>query len=176
VDDFEGAFNAVDYLIKTGCRRIAHFSGPQHLQISYLRKRGYISALEKNGLKVDDELIIPCDSYEEAFDVTRNVMGKTRPPDAIFTVNDMTAVGTLNSLKAMGFRVPHDVSIVGFTDGLVSSITDPLLTTVSQHGFEIGKKATEILIKRINEAYDSTQPITEIIKTDLVIRASTRKL
>lgn len=176
VDDFEGAFNAVDYLIKTGCRRIAHFSGPQHLNISYLRKRGYISALEKNGLKVDDELIIPCDSYEEALEVTGNVMRKTKRPDAIFTVNDMTAVGTLNVIKSMGFRIPQDVSIVGFTDGLVSSITDPLLTTVSQHGFEIGKKATEILIKRINDEFESSRPVIEVVKTDLVIRDSTRRL
>ena len=176
VDDFEGAFNAVDYLIKTGCRRIAHFAGPQHLQIAYLRKRGYISALEKNGIKVDDDLIVQCDTYEAALEVTRIIMSKSRPPDAIFTVNDMTAVGSLNTLKYLGFRVPNDVSIVGFTDGLVSSVTDPLLTTVSQHGFEIGKKATEILIKRIHNEIESSLPITEIVKTDLVVRESTRKL
>jgi DNA-binding LacI/PurR family transcriptional regulator len=176
VDDFEGALNAVDFLIKTGCRRIAHFAGPQHLQIAYLRKRGYITALEKNGIKVDDDIIIPCDTYEDALETTRLVMSRARPPDAIFTVNDMTAVGTLNTLKAMGFSVPNDVSIVGFTDGLVSSITDPLLTTVSQHGFEIGKKATEILIRRINDECDSSQPVTEVVKTDLVVRDSTRKL
>ena len=176
VDDFEGAFNAVDYLIKTGCRRIAHFSGPQHLQISYLRKRGYISALEKNGLKVEDDLIVNCDTFEDAMEITRLMMSRTKPPDAIFTVNDMTAVGTLNTVKAMGYRVPKDVSIGGLTDGLGSTITDPLLTTVSQHGFEIGKKATEILIKRINDECESPGPITEVVKTDLVVRDSTRKL
>ncbi len=175
VDDFEGAFNAVDYLIQTGCRRIAHFEGPQHLSISYLRKRGYISALEKNGLNVDDEIIIPCDSYEKALETSRDLMSRPNRPDAIFTVNDMTAVGTLNTLKSMGLRVPQDVSIVGFTDGLVSSITDPLLTTVSQNGFQIGKKATEILIRRINETEPSA-PVTEIVKTELIIRDSTRKL
>jgi len=176
VDDFEGAYNAVDYLIKTGCRRIAHYAGPQHLQIGYLRKRGYISALEKNGLPVDDELIIPCDNYESAVEVTRRMMARPKPPDAIFASNDMTAAGTLNTIKALGFKVPDDVSIVGFTDGLVSSVTDPLLTTVSQHGFEIGRKATEILIKRIHEECETLKPITEIVKTDLVIRNSTRKL
>jgi DNA-binding LacI/PurR family transcriptional regulator len=176
VDDFEGAYNAVDYLIKTGCRKIAHFAGPQHLQISYQRKRGYISALEKNGIQVDDDLIIPCDTYEEALNVAREVMQKSKRPDAIFTVNDMTAVGTLNTVKAMGFKVPEDLSIVGFTDGLVSTITDPLLTTISQHGFEIGKKATEILIRRINDEAETPNPITEIVKTNLVVRESTRKL
>ncbi|HLO57765.1 MAG TPA: LacI family DNA-binding transcriptional regulator [Bacteroidales bacterium] len=176
VDDFEGAYNAVDYLVKTGCKRIAHFAGPQHLQISYLRKRGYITALEKNGLKVDDDMIVICDEYEDAFAVTRQIMSKPVPPDAIFTVNDMTAVGTLNALKTLGFKVPEDVSIVGFTDGLVSSVTDPLLTTVSQHGFEIGKKASEILIKRINEQINSAKPLTEVVKTELVIRDSTKKI
>jgi LacI family transcriptional regulator len=176
VDDFEGAFNAVEYLIKTGCRRIAHYAGPQHLQIHYLRKRGYISALEKSGLSLDDNLILPCDSYESALEVTRILMASPNPPDAIFAVNDMTAVGTLNALKAMGFRIPEDVSIVGFTNGLVSAVTDPLITTVSQHGFEIGRKATEILIKRIHEEGKSINPITEVIKTELIIRNSTRKL
>jgi LacI family transcriptional regulator len=176
VDDFEGAFNAVDFLIKTGCKRIAHFAGPQHLQIAYQRKRGYISALEKNGIRVEDDLIILCDTYEDALQTTRLIMSKNRPPDAIFTVNDMTAAGTLNTLKSMGFKIPKDVSIVGFTDGLVSSITDPLLTTVSQHGFEIGKKATEILIKRINDEFGSARPVTEVIRTDLVVRESTKKI
>ena len=176
VDDFEAAFHAVEYLIKTGCRRIAHFSGPQHLQIGYLRKRGYISALEKNGIKVNDDYVIPCDSYESALEITRVLMSRPDPPDAIFTVNDMTAVGTLNTIKSMGFKVPDEISIVGFTDALVSSVTDPLLTTVGQHGYEIGKKATDILIRRIREECESPQPIVEIVKTNFIIRNSTRKL
>ncbi|MBN1789344.1 MAG: LacI family DNA-binding transcriptional regulator [Bacteroidales bacterium] len=176
VDDFEGAFTAVEYLIKTGCKRIAHFAGPQHLQTHYQRKRGYISALEKNGLPLDDNLVLISDSYESALEVTRILMQKPDPPDAIFAVNDMTAVGTLNALKAMEFRIPEDVSVVGFTNGLVSKVTDPLITTISQHGFEIGKKATEILIRRIQEEGKSFKPITEVIKTELVIRDSTRKL
>jgi DNA-binding LacI/PurR family transcriptional regulator len=176
VDDFKGAFNAVDYLIRTGCRRIAHYAGPQHLQIAYLRKKGYVAALEKNGLRVDEDLIVPCDTFEAAIGVTRMLMGRTRPPDAFFTVNDTTAAGTLNTIKALGFRVPDEISIIGFTDSLVSSVTDPLLTSVGQHGFEIGRKATEILIKRINHELISSKPITEIVKTNLVIRNSTRKL
>ncbi len=176
VDDFEGAFNAVDYLIKTGCKRIAHYSGPPHLQIAYQRKRGYISALEKNGLPVDDSIIVQCDSYDCAFVTTQNIMCRLNPPDAIFTANDETAVGTLNCLKRSGFRVPENVSIVGFTDGLVSTVTDPLLTTVSQHAFEIGRRAATILIKRITEDSDIFKPIIDVVKTELMIRDTTRKL
>lgn len=176
VDDFDGAMNAVEYLIKTGCKRIAHFAGPKHLNISYLRKRGYITALEKHGLEVDDDLIIKCDSYDQASVVTRELMQRDNRPDAIFTVNDLTAVGALNTIKGMGIKIPEDVSIIGFTDGLVSSVTDPLLTTVSQHGFEIGQKSAELLIKRIESNEENYKPVTEIVKTKLVVRNSTRKL
>lgn len=176
VDDFGGAMDATEYLINTGCRRIAHFAAPQHLQIGYKRQRGYISALEKNGMKVDDELIVKCDTHDEALEITPKIMNLANPPDAIFTVNDLTATGVLKVLKKLGLRVPHDISVIGFTDGLVSTVTDPPLSTISQHGFDIGKKAAEILLQRIEEGLDSHKPRTEVIKTDLILRESTRIL
>jgi LacI family transcriptional regulator len=176
VDDFLGAMNAVEHLINTGCRRIAHFSAPQHLQIGYQRKRGYITALEKNGIEPDEELMIKCDTYEEALEITPRVMRLKNPPDAIFAVNDLTAAGVLKVLKQMRFRIPEDVSVFGFTDGLVAKVTDPPLTSVSQHGFEIGKKATELLIKRINSVNEDYPVITEVISTELVIRGTTRAI
>ena len=176
VDDFDGAMTAVEYLIKTGCRRIAHFAADQHLQIGYQRKRGYITALEKNGIPVDDDIIVHCDTYECALESTRKVMNLPVPPDAIFAVNDHTAIGVLNVVKRMGLKVPGDISIIGFTDGLIATVTDPLLTTVSQHGFEMGKRAARILVKRMSNQIESTDPITDIIKTDLIVRDSTRKI
>lgn len=176
VDDFNGAMNAVEYLIQTGCRRIAHFAAPQKLLIGYHRQRGYISALEKNGMKVDDDLIIKCDTIEEAMIQTPILMDRPDPPDAIFAVNDMTAAGTVNALKKLGYRIPDDVSVIGFTDGLVSTVTDPPLTTVSQHGFDIGKKAAEILLQRIENPEVPHRPVTEVIKTDLVVRGTTREV
>lgn len=176
VDDFNGAFNAVEHLIRTGCRRIAHFGAPQHLQIGYQRKRGYISALEKNGIQPDEQIMIKCDTHDEALEMTPEIMRLPDPPDAIFTVNDLTAAGVLKVLKQMRFRIPEDVSVIGFTDGLVSTVTDPLLTTVSQHGFDMGKKAMEMLLKRINALEEDYPAVTEIIKTELVIRGTTRPL
>ena len=176
VDDFTGAFDAVEYLIKTGCTRIAHFAAPQHMQIGYRRQRGYISALEKNGLTVDDSLIVKCDTHDEALVVTEKMMQALNPPDAIFAVNDLTATGVLKKLKKLNLQVPEDVSVIGFTDGLVATVTDPPLTTVSQHGFELGKKAAQILLERIHTGMDTVHPITEVIPTELVIRESTRPL
>lgn len=176
VDDFTGAFNAVEYLIQTGCRRIAHFSAPQHLQIGYQRKRGYISALEKHGIEPDESLMVKCDTHELALEITPGIMRLSQPPDAIFAVNDMTATGVLRVLKQMRFRIPEDVSVIGFTDGLVATVTDPPLTTVSQHGFDMGKKAAEMLLKRIDALEEDYPAITEVIPTELVVRETTRPL
>ena len=176
IDDFSGALNAVEYLIKTGCKRIAHFAAPQHLLIGYQRQRGYISALEKNGIELDDNLIMKCDTIEEAIELTPKFMKQKNPPDAIFAVNDMTAAGAVNTLKKLGYKIPGDVSVIGFTDGFVSTVTDPQLTTVSQHGFEIGKKAAALLLKRIEHSDEPFKPVTEVIKTELIVRGTTRAM
>jgi DNA-binding LacI/PurR family transcriptional regulator len=174
VDDFNGAMNATEYLISTGCRRIAHLAAPQHLLIGYHRKRGYISALEKNGIEVDDTLIEKCDTIEEAYEIVPRLMALQHPPDAILAVNELTAAGAVNALKKLNFKVPEQVSVVGFTDGLVSTVTDPPLTTVSQHGFQIGEKAASMLLERIKHPDSGKKPFTEVIKTELVVRGTTR--
>lgn len=174
VDDFNGAMNATEYLIKTGCRRIAHLAAPQHLLIGYHRQRGYISALEKNGIEVDDNLIMKCDTIEESYEIVPRLMALDHPPDAILAVNELTAAGAVNSLKRLKYSVPDDVSVIGFTDGLVSTVTDPPLTTVSQHGFDIGLKAAEMLLERIKNPDSGKKPYTIEIKTKLVVRGTTR--
>ncbi len=176
VDDFNGAMHAVEYLLQTGCRRIAHLAAPQKLLIGYHRQRGYISALEKNGIEVDDTLIVKCDTIDDAAEVIPGLMSISNPPDAIFAVNDMTAAGAVNALKKLGYRIPEDISVIGFTDGLVSTVTDPPLTTISQHGFEIGKKAAEMLVDRILHPDSGKKPYTEVIRTELVVRGSTRQV
>jgi LacI family transcriptional regulator len=118
--------------------------------------------------------VIKCDTIEEALELVPKLMQLESPPDGIFAVNDMTAAGAINALKALNYRIPEDVSIIGFTDGLVSMVTDPPLSTVSQHGFLIGKKAASMLIERINNPDADKKPYTEVIKTELVIRGTTR--
>ncbi len=176
VDDFDGALKATEYLIKTGCKRIAHLAASQQLQIGYRRKRGYISALEKHRLEVYDDFTTHCDTFEKALEVVPKMMTLPVSPDAIFCVNDLTAAASIKALKKLGYRIPEDVSVIGFTDGLVSTVTDPALTTISQHGFHLGRRAAEILFQRIDEKAEIKKPITEVIPTELVIRDSTRPL
>ena len=175
VDDFAGAFSAVQHLIDTGCKRIAHLSAPQHMLLGQNRQKGYRQALLKNKLPIDDDdLIIKCDSFDEAKELVPSLLALPNRPDAIFAVNELTAAGALNVVKKAGLRVPEDISIIGFTDGIVSRVTDPALTTLEQHGNEVGLKATELLLERIKEGGMDYEPVTRVVKTSLVIRESTK--
>lgn len=174
VDDFQGAYSAVEHLIAVGCKRIAHLSAPQHLQIAQKRQMGYLQALKDNHIPVDENLIIACDNQQDAKIVGRQLMEMTARPDGIFAVNDVTAAGAMYAIKKAGFSVPDDVAVCGFTDGLISTLTDPTLTTVEQHGEEMGRVAAEMLLKRVN-ADDSYPTITKVLKTNLIIRESTQR-
>lgn len=175
VDDFKGAYAAVEHLISVGCKRIAHLSAPQNMQIAQKRQMGYVQALRDHHLPVDERLIIPCDNKEDAMVVGRELMLLDERPDGIFAVNDLTAAGAMYAIKNMGYKVPEDVAISGFTDGLVSTLTDPTLTTVEQHGDQMGEIATNLLLRRINSGDELIPTVTKVLKTNLIVRGSTRR-
>jgi len=174
VDDEVGAYEAVKYLIETGCRNIVHLSGPQNLMIGKGRKDGYIRALTEHRIKVHDKDIISCDTAEEARIIVPELLVRSTRPDGIFAVNDHTAAESMKIIKQHGLRVPEDISLVGFTSGMISDLTDPPLSSVEQHGYEIGKEAVRLLIARLEGKGDSDFQ-TKIIKTELVIKGSSLK-
>ncbi|MBA4322569.1 MAG: LacI family transcriptional regulator, partial [Odoribacter sp.] len=171
VDDEAGAYEAVKHLIETGRRKIVHLSGPQNLMISQGRKAGYIRALSEYNLPVKEENIIRCDTAEEARLIVPGLLSRKERPDGIFAVNDLTAAETMKIIKQHGFKVPEDISLVGFTSGMISDITDPTLSSVEQHGYEMGREAVRLLIVRLESKEDQAFQ-TKIIKTELVIKGS----
>ncbi|MEG1585330.1 MAG: LacI family DNA-binding transcriptional regulator [Bacteroidales bacterium] len=173
VDDFQGALAAVRHLISVGCKRIAHLSAPQTLQIAQKRQLGYLEALKEARIPVDKELIIPCDNQNDALEVTRRLMSMPCPPDGIFAVNDLTAAGAMYAIHKMGYKIPEEIAVCGFTDGMVSTLTNPTLTTVEQHGDEIGEIATRLLLRRMSDEGTNLPTTTKVIKTNLVVREST---
>ncbi len=175
VDDFNGAYSAVQHLVSVGCKRIAHLSAPQTMQIAQKRQMGYMQALKDVGLPVYEDLIVQCDNQEDALLVGERLMKRENRPDGIFAVNDLTAAGAMYAVKRMGYRVPEDVAICGFTDGLVSTLTDPTLTTVEQHGDKIGEIATNLLLHRIHSEDEIIPTVTKVVKTNLIVRESTRR-
>ena len=175
VDDEVGAYEAVKHLIETGCKEIVHLSGPQNLMIGSGRKEGYIRALNEYKLPVPENNIIKCDTAEEARVIVPSLLARENRPDGIFAVNDLTAAETMKVIKHYGFNVPRDISLVGFTSGMISDLTDPTLSSVEQHGYEIGKEAVKMLIKRLEGKTDFPFQ-TKIIKTELVIKGSSMRV
>ncbi len=175
IDDREAAYNAVCHLIESGCRRIAHLAAPASLGIGKYRLEGYKEALREHNIPYNEEYVIVADSFEMATVATRKLIQMPDPPDGIFTVNDLTAVGVMKTLQKMGISIPGKVAIMGFSAGSYSDFTTPTLSSVDQHGYEMGVKAATVLLKRIG-SQRTGQGETFYIDTNLVIRESTRKM
>jgi LacI family transcriptional regulator len=174
VDDYEGAFNAVELLISKGCEKIAHLAGPANLDISINRKQGYIDALTKYGIPVDEDLIVICEegNYEEG-KIKSSLLFRANPDiDAFFGVNDMAAIGSILAMQDLGIAIPEKVKVVGFSDWQLSALIKPRLTTVSQAGFEMGQASAEMLINQI-ESKGEAKVEKRIIATKLVERETT---
>ena len=173
VDDYAGAMTAVEHLIETGAKRIAFFSSPTHLEISKNRKNGYLDALRKHNIPVEESLVFTCDTRDAAIELTPQVLSMENPPDAFFAINDHTASGILYAVKQFGLKVPDDISICGFSGGDLALATDPMLTTVEQHGYEVGRTAAQLLVDKIN-GVTLGQYTNRIVRTNLIVRGSTR--
>ena len=174
VDDYMGAFNAVSHLIETGCNRIAYYGSAMTLEISKNRYNGYKDALLKHGIQPDPELVRLCDNRTDAESITPEMLNSSAPPNGFFAVNDDTAIGILYTAKRMGFRVPEDISICGFTNGQRAVACDPMLTTVEQRGTKVGEEAADILIGHVEGTIPPGKIERRIIRTRLIIRGTTR--
>ncbi len=174
-DDIDASYNATRHLIENGCKRIAHFAGPQGLIIGRNRLQGYLNALAEAGLPIDKRLIIEADTFEKARNTVGQMLDTGNVPDGIFAVNDMTAIGAMQTIQKRGYKIPDQISIVGFSDGYLSGITDPHLSSVDQHGYEMGTTAAEMLFHRILSDQEEYVPEIKILKADLIVRGSSEK-
>lgn len=173
VDDYEGAFRAVEHLIKRKKKRIAHLAGPDTLSISVKRLRGYKDALKKYNIPIDEELIIPYDlTIAKVKIYVNHLLRLDNPPDAIFAINDPTAIEALQIVKKKGLQVPKDIAIVGFSNDNISGLIEPALTTVSQPVKEIGSTAAQLLVDQINRDISEWKSIIRVLKTELIVRKS----
>lgn len=174
VDDYMGAFNAVSHLIETGCRRIAFYGMKGNAVIGKNRYNGYRDALLKSGLKPSDDLIFACDNRNEAEVITPDILKNENHPDAFFCVNDDTAVGVMYTAKRMGFLIPGEISVCGFTNDNRARACDPQLTTVEQRGVEVGRNAADILIDKVEGIIPIGKVEKRVVRTRLVVRGSSR--
>ncbi|MBC5862320.1 LacI family DNA-binding transcriptional regulator [Flavobacterium turcicum] len=173
VDDFDSALNATQHLIDLGCKKIALFSSVDNLSVGKLRAEGYLKALADNNIAVDESIIIRTDAEEDLKNKVDAVFAQGI--DGIFALEENDSVAALRFAVKKGFRVPEDISIIGFADGILASRRlSPSLTTVSQHGIEIGEVAATLLIDRLESNEEHLPYETKVIKTKLKERESTR--
>lgn len=173
VDEFEGAFRAVEHLIKKGCRRIAHLAGPQDLSVSVNRMNGYLEALKAYKLEVDPQLIVRSSTFEDnALLALKKILSVEPRVDGLFCINDLSGVIALKYLKKKGIRVPEDVRVVGFNDDPVSEVVEPSLTTVMQPGYEVGKLSMGILLDEIQQGWSTQETVR--LRTKLIVRNSSK--
>ncbi len=174
VDDYMGAYNAVTHLISTGCKRIAFYGMAGNTVIGKNRYNGYRDALLKAGLQPNDNMVFDCENRDEAERITPEVLKGDNRPDAFFCVNDDTAIGTMYTAKRMGFSIPDDISVCGFTNGNRARACEPQLTTVEQRGVEVGREATDILIDKVEGITPNDKVEKRVVRTRLVVRGSSR--
>ena len=174
IDDEGGAFKATEYLIEKGCRRIALLAIPDYVKIGHLRMQGYLKALHKHGLLVEDDLILEFGLDDDIHEKIKPLFTGDTSPDAILATNgEIYATTAMQIAKDNGLKVPEDISIITFTDGLLAKYSSPPLTALVQHSFEMGKQAVELLIHRIENKDDATEHQRKVLSTNLRTRRST---
>jgi len=128
--------------------------------------------MHEAGLEVRNEWIIEADNFEKARIAILHILEEKIPIDGLFAVNDLTAVGAMQTLQKRGVKIPDQIAVVGFSDGRLSGITDPALTSVDQHGYEMGTVATELLLKRILGDKSETPFEIKVLNANLIVRGS----
>ena len=173
VDDFEAGYKTTKHLINIGCNNIAVVNPTGSSSVGKLRLLGYKKALEEFNIPYDPKLIMNLTSKDD-LDMLMSFLLNYKTIEGIIGLDEITAVKVLEVVKARGYNVPNDISIIGFTNGQLSKYVTPSLTMVSQHGKYIGELTAKLLINRIKTPGLPYE--TKTVKTSLLVRDSTKKL
>jgi LacI family repressor for deo operon, udp, cdd, tsx, nupC, and nupG len=170
IDHVRAAEMMTNYLVDLGHRRIAHIMGPHGSSLTTHRRDGFARALAGRGIALDPALCLPGDfTVEAGAAAAAAIVSMEEPPTAVFAANDQTAIGAVQHFKSVGWRVPEDISVVGFDDGRLAAMASPALSTVHVPTYQIGFVAIEQLMLLL-----SSQAIERdlILEAELVVRRS----
>lgn len=173
-DDIGGAYNATKTLIESGCQRIALINFESYVNIGKERKMGYGMALNEYGLEEDNTLMFEVDEDKNLYEQIEPIFDLDPLPDAIFAAKeDFAAVAIKLALKK-GIKIPNELAIISFVNGLISEYTSPSISAVVQHGYNMGKMAAKLLIDRIENKTEKRPYETKVIATKLKLRDSVK--
>ena len=172
VDNQQGAYIATQHLYNLGHERIACLAGPENSFAAAERVRGYKKAMNEMGLAITDTLLIPTADFHppSGYKATLALLDLPQPPTAIFSCNDLMAIGGMSAAHQQGLRIPQDLAFVGYDDIRLSSYTFPQLTTMAQPTRLMAEVAVQMLFERIKNP--QLPPHTEKLFSHLVVRDS----
>ena len=177
IDDIKASYNAVNFLIQKGYKRIAYFRADLNPQNSIDRFIGYKKALKDHDIKFDASLVYLCKncSFDEGYENTQAVLNDHNTDvDAIYTAADLLAIGAINYLNEKKIKIPQQLAVFGFSNWFMSTVISPSLSSVEQNPYKMGEISIKTLLNEIDCKHKNI-PITHqkiIIDTELVIRNS----
>nr|WP_315145357.1 LacI family DNA-binding transcriptional regulator [uncultured Flavobacterium sp.] len=179
INDELAAYEAVQSLIDKGRKKIALVTTVDYVSVGKFRTDGYTKALRDNGLPFDEKLIIKIENVDNC-EIIIGQLIEDKAIDAVFAVNELFAVTIIKMAHKIGIKVPEDLAVIAFTDGIISKYSTPTITTVSQNGLEMGSVAAKILIERLEAEEEESDEEeqdeiykTVVIETHLIEREST---
>lgn len=172
IDNFQGAYDVVNLLIKTGRKRIAFISTSSHINVFKNRLEGYKQALADNHILFNNDYYIeqPGHCMSDGYSGAQKLTELEVRPDAVLGVSDDAAIGAIKFLKTKNIRVPEDISVVGFDNGPMCIVCDPELTVVNQPISRLTTECFELLMNQINAP--STNFEKRVIKGEIIFRGS----
>ncbi|WP_130735669.1 LacI family DNA-binding transcriptional regulator [Flavobacterium sp. J27] len=174
IDDLLAAYQAVNYLIEEGRKKIALITTVDYVSVGKLRTEGYLKALTDHNIPINEDIILKIEDIDNCSDVIQKLILE-QEIDGVFAVNELFAVVAIKEALKKGVKIPDEMSIIAFTDGIISKFSTPTITTVSQNGVKMGRKAAEMLIERLEaEDEEDERYRTEVIETNLISRESTQ--
>ncbi len=175
-DDYQGALNATKHLIEQGCQNILHLAGPKEVLPYRLRAKGYQDVLKKHHMPLRSEWIMESGlSQLDGIRCMRAALALRPKIDAVFAASDHAALGAMRELAEKGIKVPDEVAVVGFSNEGFGPFVEPSLSTVDQHGSQMGAWAAKLLLQQCEGTGKTVVQEKIVLPTDLIIRASSRR-
>lgn len=177
IDDYKGGFIATEHLIKQGYKNILHITAHQEIAIFKERLRGYIDALKHYNLPVNEELIIKGNfSLEFGKDVVKQTRQQGIIYDAVFALEDYTAMGAMQALKESKIKVPDEIGVIGFANESFGSLVSPALSTIDQQTSKMGEETARLFLNKIKNEPKTGTPEKLVLDPILIIRESSNRI
>ena len=174
-DDVDAAFNGVEHLISKGCHRIAYMYVLQHFSIGKRRLEGYLKALNKHNIPIEESLILKCNqNYEGNYNLVKNLLLSEYRTDAILSPVEKMAITSYYVCQELSLRIPQDIKIISFSNLSFASLLSPSLTTITPPAFEMGQEAATVLLNSFEKKKYQLTNRCIMLPSQIVERASTK--